>query len=447
MSHIKIRGGHSLHGEIEVQGAKNAALPIIAASVLNNGMVRLRRCPQIMDVHHMLRILQQSGARIMWDDGDVWVKTDQMDTVAVSSLDAGKMRSSIILLGALLGRGQEVTMPYPGGCTIGARPIDWHIDALRKMNVQINLKENKIECKTTGLKGNRIELPYPSVGVTENILLAAVLADGVTEIIHAAMEPEIADLCRFLKKSGACIEGEGTERIRIKGVKTLHDTEYTIMADRIAAGTYMAAAAAVGGEIVLKGIHIENVRAVADVLVESGCGLIIYKESIKIMSVGRVEPEKGFDMAVEACNILKKNNFSIKWYIVGDGTERKKLEEKIDKYGLKDTFYILGFKENPYAYLAQGDIYVQPSRFEGKSIAIDEAKIMNMPIVLTNFNTAKYQIDNNKTGVIVDMNAQSLAYGIEKLITNTKLKENLINNLSIKEFGNEEEIDKLYELI
>ena len=171
------------------------------------------------------------------------------------------------------------------------------------------------------------------------------------------------------------------------------------------------------------------------------------KESIKIMSVGRVEPEKGFDMAVEACNILKKNNFSIKWYIVGDGTERKKLEEKIDKYGLKDTFYILGFKENPYSYLAQGDIYVQPSRFEGKSIAIDEAKIMNMPIVLTNFNTAKYQIDNNKTGVIVDMNAQSLAYGIEKLITNTKLKENLINNLSIKEFGNEEEIDKLYELI
>ena len=152
------------------------------------------------------------------------------------------------------------------------------------MNVQIDLKENKIECKTTGLKGNRIELPYPSVGVTENILLAAVLADGVTEIIHAAMEPEIADLCRFLKKSGACIEGEGTERIRIKGVKTLHDTEYTIMADRIAAGTYMAAAAAVGGEIVLKGIHIENVRAVADVLVESGCGLIIYKESIKIIA-------------------------------------------------------------------------------------------------------------------------------------------------------------------
>ena len=284
MSHIKIRGGHSLHGEIEVQGAKNAALPIIAASVLNNGTVHLRRCPQIMDVHHMLRILQQSGAGIMWDDGDVWIKTDQMDTVAVSSLDAGKMRSSIIRLGALLGRGQEVTMPYPGGCTIGARPIDWHIDALRKMNVQIDLKENKIECKTTGLKGNRIELPYPSVGVTENILLAAVLADGVTEIIHAAMEPEIADLCRFLKKSGACIEGEGTERIRIKGVKTLHDTEYTIMADRIAAGTYMAAAAAVGGEIVLKGIHIENVRAVADVLVESGCGLIIYKESIKIIA-------------------------------------------------------------------------------------------------------------------------------------------------------------------
>ena len=118
-------------------------------------MVRLRRCPQIMDVHHMLRILQQSGARIMWDDGDVCVKTDQMDTVAVSSLVPEKMRSSIILLGALLGRGQEVTMPYPGGCTIGARPIDWHIDALRKMNVQINLKENKIECKIDRIEGKQ----------------------------------------------------------------------------------------------------------------------------------------------------------------------------------------------------------------------------------------------------------------------------------------------------
>ncbi|MFR1975653.1 MAG: hypothetical protein ACLS2X_01555 [Coprococcus sp.] len=208
MSHIKIRGGHSLHGEIEVQGAKNAALPIIAASVLNNGMVRLRRCPQIMDVHHMLRILQQSGARIMWDDGDVWVKTDQMDTVAVSSLDAGKMRSSIILLGALLGRGQEVTMPYPGGCTIGARPIDWHIDALRKMNVQIDLKENKIECKTTGLKGNRIELPYPSVGVTENILLAAVPQTVLK--LSCQYGTEIADLCRFRKKR--CIQKEKVQR-------------------------------------------------------------------------------------------------------------------------------------------------------------------------------------------------------------------------------------------
>lgn len=284
MSRIYIRGGHSLHGEVFVQGAKNAALPIIAASVLNRGTVCLHRCPEIADVTHMLHILEASGAEIQREKENVVLKTDRMDAVSVSSLDAGKMRSSIILLGAFLGRGQEVRLPYPGGCTIGARPINWHIDALRQMNVQIDLKEDYIDCKTTGLIGSRIELPYPSVGVTENILLAAVLAEGVTEIVHAAREPEITDLCCFLKKAGAHIMGEGTETIRIQGVRELHDTEYTVMADRIAAGTYMAAAAAAGGTVCLHGIHIENVRAVADVLAESGCGLIIYKESIKIIA-------------------------------------------------------------------------------------------------------------------------------------------------------------------
>lgn len=171
------------------------------------------------------------------------------------------------------------------------------------------------------------------------------------------------------------------------------------------------------------------------------------KKSVKIVSVGRVEPEKGFDMAIEACNILKNKNILIKWYVVGDGTEREKLEEQINKYNLNDNFYILGIKENPYAYLEKADIYVQPSRYEGRSIAIDEAKIINMPIVVTNFNTAKYQIYNNHTGLIVGMNGEALAVGIEKVINDNTLRKEFVNNLKKEPMGNESEINKLYELI
>lgn len=284
MSQIWIRGGHRLHGEVTVQGAKNAALPIIAAAVLNKGTTCLYHCPKIEDVRHMLHILEGAGAKVQWESDALILKTDKMDPVFLSSLEAGKMRASIILLGALLGRGYEVRLPYPGGCTIGARPIDWHIDALRQMNVTIKLKEDGIECRTTQLKGSQITLPYPSVGVTENILLAAVLAEGETEIIHAAKEPEIVDLCHYLIKAGALIQGEGTDHIRIKGVKALKDTEYTVMSDRIVAGTYMAAVAAAGGEVVLHGIRMDSIRSIADVLVDSGCSLIIYKESIKIIA-------------------------------------------------------------------------------------------------------------------------------------------------------------------
>lgn len=171
------------------------------------------------------------------------------------------------------------------------------------------------------------------------------------------------------------------------------------------------------------------------------------EKSVKIVSVGRVEPEKGFDIAVEACNILKRKDICIKWYIIGNGTEREKLEKQISKYKLNDNFYILGIKENPYAYLSKADIYVQPSRYEGRSIAIDEAKIINMPIVVTNFNTAKYQIDNNNTGLIVDMNGKALANGIEMVINDNKIKEKFMNNLKNESIGNEEEVNKLYELI
>lgn len=284
MACIHIRGGRCISGELAVQGAKNAALPIMAGALLNRGVTKLHRCPKIRDVAYMIRILEHLGVDAKWEGDSLILDASDLRSAAISALDAGTMRSSIILLGALLGRVQEVTMPYPGGCTIGARPIDWHIEALKRMNVQILSEAEGLKCQTSGVCGTDMMLPYPSVGVTENVILAGVLARGVTVIRGAAMEPEIGDLCAFLNQAGARIQGAGTTTISIEGVDRLHDTEYAIMADRIAAGTYLAAAAATGGSIVLHGIGIEPVHAIANVLAESGCGLIIYEESIKIVA-------------------------------------------------------------------------------------------------------------------------------------------------------------------
>ncbi|MBI5987097.1 glycosyltransferase [Clostridium perfringens] len=170
-------------------------------------------------------------------------------------------------------------------------------------------------------------------------------------------------------------------------------------------------------------------------------------ENINIVSVGRLNYQKGFEMAIEACSILKEKGYKIKWNIVGEGEERSNLERLIKKFNIEDEFKLLGIRENPYSYIAQSDIYVQSSRFEGKSIAIDEAKILNKPIVLTSFSTAKDQIENNSNGVICDMDSSSLANYIEKLIKNDKLKNKLIRNLSKENWGNENEIKNLYGVI
>lgn len=290
MADIHIRGGRCLNGELVVQGAKNAALPILAAAVLNRGVTRLLRCPKIRDVIHMIQILEYLGVAAIWEEDCLVLDASKLHSAAISPDFAGKMRSSVMLLGALIGRIGEVVMPYPGGCTIGARPIDWHIDALRRMNVKIESNAEGICCKTACVQGADMCLPYPSVGVTENVILAAVLAEGTTVIRGAAREPEIVDLCNFLNGAGACIYGAGTDIICIEGVEALHDFDYRIMADRIVAGTYLAAAAATGGSIVLHGIGMESVQAVANVLAESGCGLIIYEESIKIVAPSLLLP-------------------------------------------------------------------------------------------------------------------------------------------------------------
>ncbi|MGB8455753.1 MAG: UDP-N-acetylglucosamine 1-carboxyvinyltransferase [Anaerocolumna sp.] len=290
MAYIEINGGKQLNGEVNIQGSKNAVLPILAATVLINGITKLNHCPKILDVFHMIKILEAIGCKVRWEKSSLTVDSTKLDTSTVPEEYVKMMRSSIILMGALLGRTHSVTITYPGGCTIGARPIDFHLSAFQNMNVSLEEEDGLIKCTTTGMKGNDIFLKFPSVGATENIILAAVLAAGKTSILNAAKEPEITELCKFLNFAGADITGVGTEKIEIVGVDYLSPIEYTACSDRIVAGTYLAAVAGTGGEAVLTGIGGGSLQAVIKVLREMGCSILSGENYIMIASSGRSKP-------------------------------------------------------------------------------------------------------------------------------------------------------------
>lgn len=276
-----------MHGEIEIHGSKNAVLPILAATVLNKGITRINHCPKIADVYSMIKLLEAIGCIVIWEKSCIIVDATNLNSNVVEEKHVSAMRSSIILLGALLGRSKCVTIAYPGGCSIGKRPIDLHLKALKKMNVEVMEENELVFCSCTGLRGERIALDFPSVGATENIILAATLADGVTVIENAAMEPEISELCKFLVQMGADISGGGTKVITIKGVKELHDIEYSLVSDRIVMGTYMTAVAGIGGDITLRGrCCMENI-SVVNVLRKLGCRIGVGKDYINISSYSR----------------------------------------------------------------------------------------------------------------------------------------------------------------
>lgn len=251
MSYVKIEGGSRIKGEVKLQGSKNAALPILAASVLCRGIVRLENCPEIADVRELMRALSYAGVACRLEQGVLEVDASSGKPFAFGEEMAGKTRGSVLFLGAFLGRFHEAAMAYPGGCVIGARPIDLHCKVLRALHVTVSEKEEGVFAKGKP-KGGRVTLTYPSVGATENALLAAVCAEGRTELLGAAMEPEIVELCIFLQKAGARIYGIGTARLVIDGVSGLQGVTYRLSGDRIVAGTYLAAAAITGGEIVLR---------------------------------------------------------------------------------------------------------------------------------------------------------------------------------------------------
>lgn len=282
MSKYIINGGNRLEGEVKVDGSKNAVLPILAASLINGDESIIHNIPRIKDVYTLSNVLENIGCSISYNGKTMVVNSKgELDT-SIPEKPVKEMRSSIILMGAMLGRFKHLNISYPGGCEIGPRPIDLHLMGLRKLGVDITESHGYIVCQCDKLIGKEIHLDYPSVGATENIMLAAVSAEGVTIIQNAAREPEIIDLQDFLNKTGANISGAGSSTIKILGTNKFHNAEHTIMADRIVAGTYLTAAAITGGLIVVKGIVIEHIKPLISKLNESGCIIDKFDNTIRI---------------------------------------------------------------------------------------------------------------------------------------------------------------------
>lgn len=289
MNKLVIDGGIPLRGEIQVQGAKNAVLPILAASLVADGKCAIHNCPWLRDVEKTKQILERLGCRVTFDRGTVTVDSSTLTGCKIDERLMREMRSSIIFLGAILTAYGKAVVGMPGGCPIGLRPIDLHLKALRKMGAEITEEHGYLRCEGENIKGCDIHLDFPSVGATENIMLAAVKADGTTVITNAAREPEIADLANFLNSMGAKVSGAGSSVVSIEGVKKLSGSEYTIMPDRIAAQTYLIAAMITGGEIRLTCSDASHMQAGLSVLREMGGRIRQDGNSVTLKSSGKIK--------------------------------------------------------------------------------------------------------------------------------------------------------------
>ena len=273
MENLVIEGGLPLRGEISVSGSKNAALPILMASILLNGPAVFTNVPDLRDIHTTLRLLEILGCPCSFRNGRVEVSPGPLQSEAPYDL-VKTMRASVLCLGPLLARLGVARVAMPGGCAIGARPVNLHLSALERMGAEFELEEGYIHGKCAGLRGAHIQFDFPTVGGTENLLMAACLAEGETVLENVAREPEVVDLARFLIRCGAEIEGHGSSVIRVRGVRALNGCEYAIMPDRIEAGTFRAAAGITGGELLLRNCPYDDMDAVLIKLREAGMDII-----------------------------------------------------------------------------------------------------------------------------------------------------------------------------
>ena len=310
MNKIIVCGGKKLNGEISVQGAKNSVLPILVATLLVNGVSVIHNCPYLSDVDATIRILRYLGCTVSRDGHTVTVDSSTMCRQDVPDNLMREMRSSIVFLGGIIGRMGKAVLSTPGGCEIGLRPIDLHLSAMEQFGANVTTENGFIVCSAEekGLCGTRIVLAFPSVGATENIILASTLAKGTTVISNAAREPEISDLADFLNRCGAKIYGAGDGTIIVEGVSRLHSAEHTIIPDRIVAATYMIATAMTGGRVTLNDVIPSHLGPIIQPLRETGCAVFVKgrnvtvssKKQLKRIKMIRTMPHPGFPTDVQA---------------------------------------------------------------------------------------------------------------------------------------------------
>ncbi len=285
-----ISGENRLQGTVRIDGAKNSALSIMAATLLTKDVCILRNVPRLTDVETMAAVIRKLGIKVEWrGDNTLYIDSDDFNNCEAPYELVKMMRGSILVMGPLLARLKKAKISLPGGCSIGARPVDYHIKGFETLGAQVEVEKGYIEAKVDKLKGDDIYLDFPSLGATENIMMAACLAEGVTKIENAAKDPEVVELGHFLNKMGAKVKGLGTDLIEIEGVKKLHGVDYTIIPDRIEAGTYMIAAAITGGDVLIEKADPLLLKPLIVKLEEAGVRIELEKNLIKVIGPDRVK--------------------------------------------------------------------------------------------------------------------------------------------------------------
>lgn len=290
MEQYVIKGGNALVGEVEIGGAKNAALGIVAAAIMTDETVTIENLPDVRDINVLLQALESIGVAVQRiDRHTVKMNASQIHTLLVEDDSVKKIRGSYYLLGALLGKYHEASVVLPGGCNIGSRPIDQHIKGFRALGAEVKIEHGLISTKASKLTGNHIYLDIASVGATINVMLASVMATGTTIIENAAKEPHVVDVANFLNSMGGNIKGAGTDVIRIKGVDKLHKTEYAVIPDQIEAGTFMTAAAATKGDVTVKNVIPKHLESISAKLIEMGCEIEESDDAVRVVATKRLD--------------------------------------------------------------------------------------------------------------------------------------------------------------
>ncbi len=407
MSEYIIKGGRKIEGEVKISGSKNASLPIIAASILNQGTTTLYNVPDIHDTQMMFEILKKLGGKVTKKKNKIIIDTSKISEYEIPEELMRQMRSSVIFVGALLGKHSKATFSYPGGCDIGARPIDLHLKTFEKLGINISKNYGNITCNCDKIIGEKIDLDFPSVGATENAILVACLAKGETIITNAAKEPEIIDLQNILNKMGANIKGAGTDTIQINGVTKLKDVSYNIMPDRIEAGTFLCVAAMTGGNITIKEVEANNITPLIHKLEETGCKIEIQKNEIKMQAPKRLKavdiktmPYPGFPTDMQSIfattltiakgtSIITENLFENRYKYV---QELIRMGAKIDIEG--KTAIIKGIKKLYGANVTATDLRGGAALVMAGIAAKGETKINNIEYILRGYEKFEQKLNN-----------------------------------------------------